>query len=398
MRQSLSLGRVFGIEVRVHATWLLAFAFVTWGLANGYFRFIAPRQGLGFPLLLGALSALLLFASVLIHEFSHSLVARALGMRVRDITLFIFGGVSNIGGEAISARNEFLIAVVGPLTSLALASVFWMVAQAMGGTTVLDLLSGSTRGLRAMTPLGAVLNYLASINLLLGVFNLLPAFPLDGGRVFRSILWGATHRLDRATNIAATVGQGFGYVMIGLGLVRLVFGDLAGGVWTMLIGWFLTQAAGAARRDRQVRESLRGVQIRQLMDPSVPLIDARSSVQQLVFEHLLRSDRRRLIVIRDGQPVGVVDAAAVKDVARDAWPNTAVERIMGSMAFSVSPETDAADLLERLGERTSSLVAVVDNGQLVGSVDLARVLQFAQFHAELQRPQSRGRTNPATAA
>jgi predicted transcriptional regulator len=249
-----------------------------------------------------------------------------------------------------------------------------------------------------MTPLGAVLNYLASINLLLGVFNLVPAFPLDGGRVFRSILWGATHRFDRATNIASLVGQGFGYLMIGLGLVRLVFGDLAGGVWTMFIGWFLSQAAGAARRDRRLRESLRGVQVRQLMDPTVPFVDAHSSVQQLVFEHLLRSDRRRLIVIRDGQPAGIVDAAAVNTIARDVWPSTPIERIMGPIPFSVSPETDAAELLDRLDER-SSLVPVVDNGQLVGGVDVARVLQFAQFHTELQQQaQSRGRTNPATAA
>src|ERR1700730_10807557 len=209
MQSSFSLGRVFGIEVRVHITWLLAFAFITWGLADGYFRFVLPRQGLGLPLLLGALSALLLFASVLVHEFSHSLVARALGMRVRDITLFIFGGVSNIAGEAASARNEFLIAVVGPLTSLALASIFWLGAQSLGGTTVLDLLFGSARGLCWMTPLAAIFNYLASVNLLLGVFNLVPAFPLDGGRVFRSILWGVTHRLDRATNIASRVWQGF---------------------------------------------------------------------------------------------------------------------------------------------------------------------------------------------
>ncbi|MCA1646088.1 MAG: site-2 protease family protein [Chloroflexi bacterium] len=396
MRQSFSLGRVFGIEVRVHATWLLAFAFVTWGLANGYFRFIAPRQGLGLPLLLGALSALLLFGSVLVHEFSHSLVAQALGMRVRDITLFIFGGVSNIGGEATSARNEFLIAVVGPLTSLALAAIFWMSAQALGGTTVLDLLLGSGRGLRTMTPPAAILNYLASINLLLGLFNLVPAFPLDGGRVFRSVIWGATHRFDRATTIAATVGQGFGYVMIGLGIVRLVFGDIAGGVWTMFIGWFLAQAASATRRDRHLRETLRGVQVRQLMDPSVPVVDAGTSLQQLVFEHLLRSDRGRFIAVRDGQPVGVVDAGAVKGVPRDAWRATSVERIMGQIAFSVAPETDAADLLDRLGERTS-LVAVVDNGQLVGGVDVARVVQFAQFHMDLQRAAGRSGTNAATA-
>src|SRR5713226_6610880 len=151
MRQSFSLGRVFGIEVRVHATWLLAFAFVTWGLANGYFLFIAPRQGLGTLLLLGAISALLLFGSVLVHEFSHSLVARALGMRVRDITLFIFGGVSNIGGEARSARDEFLVAAVGPLTSFALAGVFWLIGTSLGGRPGLDLLFGSVSGLRGTT-------------------------------------------------------------------------------------------------------------------------------------------------------------------------------------------------------------------------------------------------------
>src|SRR5207244_10162340 len=199
MRPSLSLGRVFGIEVRIHATWLLAFAFVTWGLANGYFRFVAPRQGLGLPLLLGALSALLLFASVLVHEFSHSLVAQARGMRVRDITLFIFGGVSNIGGEARTARDEFLIAVVGPLTSFALAGIFWLVGQSLGATSTFDLLTGSVRGLRSLTPATAILNYLTTINLLLGAFNLLPAFPLDGGRVFRSIVCGTTHRPGRAT-------------------------------------------------------------------------------------------------------------------------------------------------------------------------------------------------------
>src|SRR5207244_7444431 len=150
MRPSLSLGRVFGIEVRIHATWLLAFAFVTWGLANGYFRFVAPRQGLGLPLVLGAISALLLFGSVLVHEFSHSLVARALGMRVRNITLFIFGGVSNIGGEARTARDEFLVAFVGPLTSFVLAGVFWLAAMPMGTTAGIGLVFWSVWGTLAL--------------------------------------------------------------------------------------------------------------------------------------------------------------------------------------------------------------------------------------------------------
>jgi Zn-dependent protease len=258
MRQSFSIGRIFGIDVRIHASWLLAFAFIAWGLASGYFRFLLPRQqGLSaLPLILGGISALLLFASVLVHELSHSLVAQRLGMKVKDITLFIFGGVSNIAGEARTARDEFLISAVGPLTSFLLAGLFWAISRAVGAPSALGVLLGSASGLRVMTPEAAVLNYLVAINLLLGAFNLLPAFPLDGGRVFRSIVWGITRRYGRATTIAATVGQVFAFLMIGLGVLRIIFGDLFGGLWTIFIGWFLAQAAGAARQDRAVREAL----------------------------------------------------------------------------------------------------------------------------------------------
>jgi Zn-dependent protease len=284
MRQSLSLGRIFGIDVRVHATWLLAFAFVTWGLASGYFRFILPREqgalGLGLPLLFGALSALLLFASVLIHEFSHSLVAQARGMRVRDITLFIFGGVSNIGGEVRSARDEFFIAAVGPLTSFALAALFWSIGHTLNSASPLDILFGSVRALRSVTPAVAVLNYLAAVNLLLGAFNLLPAFPMDGGRVFRSIIWGMTRRYTRATAIAATVGQVFGGVMILLGVVRIIFGDLLGGMWTLLLGWFLVQSASAARRDLTQADASRESQTRE-SELSLPTSELPLAVRDL---------------------------------------------------------------------------------------------------------------------
>jgi Zn-dependent protease/CBS domain-containing protein len=383
MRQSLSIGRIFGIDVRIHATWVFAFAFVTWGLANGYFRFIAPRQGLAVPLELGAISALLLFASVLVHEFSHSLVAQALGMRVRNITLFIFGGVSNIGGEAPSARAEFLIAAVGPLTSFALAGLFWVVGRSLGTAPGLDLLTGSIRALRAMTPVGAILSYLVAVNLLLGAFNLVPAFPLDGGRVFRSIVWGLTHRFGRATAIATTVGQAFGFLMIGLGVTRVVFGDLIGGVWTIFIGWFLLQAAGASRGDHALRDVLKGVPVGSVMDAGVPLVDRGLNVQQLVYDYLLRSERRRLIVVQDGVAVGIIDAGAVKRVPREAWSSTPVSTIATPISFVVYPDDDAAELLSRLGDRTD-LLPVAAEGRVVGAVDLWRLMRFAQLRRDLQ--------------
>jgi Zn-dependent protease len=384
MRQSVSIGRISGIDVRIHVSWLLAFAFVTWGLGSGYFRFILPReQGLAFPLVLGAISALLLFASVLIHEFSHSLVAQALGMRVRDITLFIFGGVSNIGGDVRSPRDEFLISAVGPLTSFLLAGLFWLLGRGMATPSAFDVLFGSLRTLRAMTPLGAILTYLTAINLLLGAFNLIPAFPLDGGRVFRSIVWGITRRYGRATAIATIVGQTFGVLMIGLGVVRFVLGDLMGGVWTIIIGWFLVQAAGAARQDRVLRDGLQGVPVSSVMDTGVPLVEASMTLDRLIDEHLLRSDRRRSIAVENGAPRGIVEASAVHRVPREAWSSTPVAVVMLPIAMSVPPEADASEVLARLSDRLD-LIPVVSDGRVVGAIDLARLLHFAQMRRELQ--------------
>jgi Zn-dependent protease len=393
----LFLGRIFGIDVRVHATWLLTFALVTWALAGGYFRFVGPRQaGFGTPLLLGAISALLLFGSVLVHEFSHSLVARARGLRVRDITLFVFGGVSNIGGEARTARDEFLIAVVGPLTSFALAGVFWLAARAVGATPGVGLLFGSPRGLGTLSAPGAVLSYLAVVNLLLGAFNLLPGFPLDGGRVFRAILWGITHRSARATAIASVVGQVFGYVMAGLGIIRLlVLGDLMGGLWTIFIGWFLSQAAVATRREQRLRESVRGVRVGDVMDASPATVEAGSSLQDVVFEHLLGRGRRRVVVVRDGRPLGLIEAASVGRVPRDRWPVTPCAQVAQPIGAPVSPETELSEVLQRLTD-ASTPVPVVADDRLVGLVDLGQVLRYAQLRDELQVPPV-STTRPATA-
>jgi Zn-dependent protease/CBS domain-containing protein len=395
-KSSFALGRVFGIEVRLHATWLLAFVVITWGLAGGYFRLVGPRQGLGTPLLLGAISALLLFGSVLVHELSHSLVARARGLRVRDITLFIFGGVSNISGEARTARDEFLIAIVGPLTSFGLAALFWAIAQSQGTTAGIGVLLGSARGFRTLSPNGAVLSYLAVVNLVLGAFNLIPAFPLDGGRVFRSIVWGTTHRYGRATAIATVVGQGFGYLLIGFGVLRVVgFGDLMGGLWTAFIGWFLSQAASATRQDQRLRQHLHGLRVGQVMDPAPILVEAASSVQQVVMDVLLHSAQRRLLVVRDGQPVGLVDAPTISAVPREQWAAVPVEQIMRPIRLVTSPEADVADLLERLGEQATA-VPVVTDGRLVGLLDPLQALRYAHLRDELQVPV--GTARPSTIA
>src|SRR3979411_2535179 len=252
MQGSLKLGKFAGIDIRVHYTWFFAFVLIAWSLGLGYFPAANAGLGAGTYWLLGIVSALLLFGSVLVHELGHSLVAGARGIRVDSIILFIFGGVTNITKEASTARDEFLIAVVGPATSLVLAGLFWLIGQV----------------LPAGTALSAVASYLAFTNLLLGAFNIVPGFPLDGGRVLRSILWGTTGDMGRATQIAAYVGQGVAVLIIAWGASRLLAGDVFGGLWTAFIGWFLNSGAESSRQQLTVHNALDGVPVTTVMDAS----------------------------------------------------------------------------------------------------------------------------------
>ena len=240
MQGSFKLVTLAGIDIRLHYTWLLAFVLIAWSLAAGYFPMSGEASGSIGYLLLGAITAALLFASVLVHELGHSLVARARGLQVDNITLFIFGGVSNITREPSSARDEFLISVVGPLFSLVLAGVFYVVGRALP----LDSAPGS------------VARYLASANLLLGVFNILPAFPLDGGRVLRSSVWVVTGSMRRATQLASYIGQTAAFLLIGWGVLQVLTGDVFGGTWIGFIGWFLNTGAEGARHQATLDKAL----------------------------------------------------------------------------------------------------------------------------------------------
>src|SRR5947207_14338893 len=233
MQSTIRIGRIAGIEIGLHYTWLFAVVLIAWSLSVGYFPSVLPALGAATYWALGILAALLLFVSVLLHELSHSLVARARGLQVDSITLFIFGGVSNLQSEALTARDEFLVAVVGPVSSLVLAGIFWLLSQ----------------GMAVSSAAAALFGYLALVNVLLGVFNLIPGFPLDGGRVFRSLVGGATGDMRRATVVAAYAGQAVGWLLILWGFVRLLSGDFFGGLWTAFIGWFLNNAAEATRHE-----------------------------------------------------------------------------------------------------------------------------------------------------
>jgi Zn-dependent protease/CBS domain-containing protein len=368
MQSSIRLGRIAGIEIGLHYTWIFAVLLIAWSLAAGYFPSVVPGFGAGTYWALGVIAALLLFVSVLLHELSHSLVARSRDLKVDGITLFIFGGVSNLRSEAATARDEFLVAVVGPLSSLVLAGVFWLISQA----------------LPSLSPSAALFAYLAFVNLLLGLFNLVPGFPLDGGRVLRSLVWGATGDMQRATVVAAYAGQAFAWLLIVWGFVRLLSGDFLGGLWTAFIGWFLNGAAESTRQEQIQRQTFRGVQVGSVMDPSPALAPGNLSVHDFVFEYVLQRGHRALPVVDNGRLLGIVTLGDAKHLEQDAWSSTPVATIMTRAPLkTVSPDAELSVAIALMAESGLHQLPVLQGGDVVGLLGRADIVRFLQLLAEL---------------
>jgi Zn-dependent protease len=358
MQGSFKVATLAGIDIRLHYTWLLAFFLIAWSLALGYFPMSAQELGPLTYWLLGVLAALLLFASVLVHELAHSLVAGSRGLHVDNITLFIFGGVSSITREATTARDEFLIAVVGPLTSLVLAGLFGAIGL---------LLPPTSAG-------GALAGYLAYTNLLLGLFNIVPGFPLDGGRVLRSIVWGATGNMSRATQIAAAVGQAVAFVLIGWGVLRVLNGDLFGGLWIAFIGWFLNSGAEASRHQET---ALAGVPVSRVMDSSPEQVTPELAVREFVLEHVLQHGQRALPVVEDGHLVGIVSVTDAKHLGQEAWATTPVSEVMTRMPLkTLGPDASLTAALQLMVENGVHQLPIVEDQALVGMVSRADVMRY----------------------
>ncbi len=366
--QTFRIGRIFGIEVGIHATWLLIFGLVTWSLAVGYFPSILPDLDRSEAFVLGVVAATLLFVSVLVHELAHSLVARAHGLDARSITLFLFGGVSNLGGESKEPGTEFVVAVVGPLTSLVIAGIAFGVAIVVGVDS------------RA----GVVAGYLATINLLLGLFNLLPGFPLDGGRVLRAIVWNATGSLRRATEVAVRVGQLVSYGFLAWGFWRVLDGEFLSGIWIAAIGWFLHGAASASLQQVVIDQRLRGVRVRDVVRPDPTCVLPGESVARLVDEIMLPGYRRAVPVV-DGRVVGIVTVADVRAVPPERRASTTVAEIMGGQGGvrTIGLDDSLLAALEALGAGDFEQLPVVDEGRLVGLLTRGDIVRAIQVREEL---------------
>jgi Zn-dependent protease/CBS domain-containing protein len=389
MNRGFRVGRLFGINISVDWSWLVVFSLITWSLGSGLGQ-LHDGWSRGTVWIIAVTAALLFFASVLAHELAHSLFARSRGIPVRTITLFLFGGVANIEKEPDSPRSEFFMAILGPITSLVIGAAL-LTLTALFFRPIAAVMGDPTEAARAMGPVATVLLWLGSINIILGIFNLIPGFPLDGGRILRSALWAILGDLKRATRLASWVGQGVGILMIVSGISMVFgarlpyFGTGAGGLWLAFIGWFLHSAATRSYRQVVVRDILEGVPVSAMAVSEPPTITPDSSVSALVHDHIMRSDDHAFPVVDGGRLIGLVTLGDVRSVARESWDVTSVREIMtrADELITVGPDDDASEALNRLVRRDVRQLPVVSQGRLLGLVRRRDIMRWLQLHSEL---------------
>jgi Zn-dependent protease/CBS domain-containing protein len=362
---SWRVGRIAGIEVRIDSSWAVIALLITYSMYLRTSTLYPELSGSG-AVALGILATVLFFGSVLVHELAHALVSQARGIRVQDITLFLFGGATRAKVDSRGPGDEFLIALVGPLTSGLLAALFGIIVG-LGG----DSLS---------TSLAGTLGYLAWTNLILAAFNLVPGFPLDGGRLLRSAIWKTTGNLPRATRIASAAGQGVGWLLVAGGVAWLLAGDLAGGIWFAFIGWFLVQAARSSYQELQLQQLLRGVEAEDVMARHLVRIPPELSLQEAVDDYFMRYDHSAFPVDEQGRTIGLLTLRAVRRVPREQWPTRRVRDHMVPLGEQVvvTPDARMDGVLGKLQDSDAGRVLVVQDGEVVGIItptDLTRWLR-----------------------
>jgi Zn-dependent protease len=370
-RHNIPLGRILGIPIGLDYSWFVIFALLTLMLGSSYY----PAEFKDWPpwlyWVMGAATAIMLFASVLLHELGHSVVAMRYKISVRSITLFLFGGVAQIGSEPNSPTAEFFIAIAGPIVSLALAIFFYAVQPLLAG----------------VAPLWGLAKYLAYINLALVLFNLIPGYPLDGGRVFRAIVWALTGNMRRATLTAANVGRFFALLFIFVGVWQVLGGNLGGGIWIAFIGWFLDNAASSQVHLVMFQGLLAGHRVSQAMSTRCPAVPADLTLQQLVDEHILASGQRCFLVNRGQDTVGLMTLHRIKAVPRPEWATTSAARVMlpWDQLKHIDPDTELVAALQEMDRDGVNQLPVTRDHQVVGMLSRDDVITYLGTLQELGR-------------
>jgi Zn-dependent protease/CBS domain-containing protein len=371
--KGITLVKLFGFEVKIDLSWLILGFLIVWTLAQGLF----PSTYKGLPTrtywLMGVAAAFGLLFSIVFHELWHSLIARRFGLPMRGITLFIFGGVAEMTDEPRSPKVEFLMAVAGPISSIVIGLGFL-------GLGVLGKNGGWP------VPLVGVLSYLGFINLLLAGFNLIPAFPLDGGRVLRSILWGWKDNIRWATRVASRIGSGFGVLLILFGAVEFFLGNVIGGVWMFLIGMFVRSASRMSYQQMLIRRALEGEKVRDFMKADPVTVTPGTTLQELVDDYIFKYHFKMFPVVENGRLVGCVTTAQIKEVPREEWSGRRVSDVNVSCGKdnTVAPDEDAMKALSLMSRTNTSRLMVVEGGELKGVITLKDMMKLLSLKVDLE--------------
>lgn len=369
LKAGISLGSFRGISIRLHYSWFIIFALVTWVLADGYFPAAYPHWSVTVHVALGLATSVLFFCSVLVHELAHSLVAQAAGIPVHSITLFILGGLAQISQEPKRPGVEFRVALAGPATSVALGIAFaaiWLAAQEVS------------------EPLAALTAWLSRINIILAVFNLIPGFPLDGGRVLRSIIWWRTGNLRSATRVASAAGRGVGYLFIFGGIWMIFWGDW-GGLWIAFIGWFIQNLAAGSYRQVVLQDMLQGHRVSEVMMRDCPAVPPGLTLKELVDDYILSSGRRCFPVVEGNRALGLITLHNIKQVPPELRSRMTLAEAMIPLDKLkwVGPGEDLSSVLQLMTTEDVNQLPVVDGANIVGMVARENLLAFIHTRSEL---------------
>ena len=374
----INLFKLLGFEVKIDLSWIIIAILIAWSLSTGLFPLQFKNLSTQAYWTMGVIGAIGLFLSIIFHEFSHSLMARKYGMPMKGITLFIFGGMAEMTDEPTSPKAEFMMAVVGPLSSIAIGLAFYLL-----------LIMGKQVGWPK--PVNGVLGYLAFINGLLAAFNIIPAFPLDGGRVLRSLLWGWKKNIRWATKLSSRIGTGFGILLIIFGFLNVLRGNFIGGMWWFLIGMFLQGAAKMSYQQLVTRKALEGEKVSRFMKRNPVTVSPSLTIDRLVDDYIYQHHFKMYPVVEDNDKLtGCVTTKEVKEVPRQEWTNKTVRDIARPCTEenSINGEEDAMKALSRMHQTGSSRLMVVNDGQLAGVIALKDMMKFLSLKVELHESET----------
>ncbi|HCT85350.1 MAG: peptidase M50 [Candidatus Margulisiibacteriota bacterium] len=363
----INLITISGIKINLDYSWFIIFFLVFWSLTFGYFPRYYPGQSTLIYLLTGALATFFFFLSIIIHELSHSLIALRAGINISEITLFIFGGIANITEEPNDPKTELKIAIAGPLSSFVIAAIFWSINGFFASSIHVMLF--------------ALFNYLGWINIALGIFNLVPAFPLDGGRIFRALLWWKSHSLNQATKIASNIGQGFALVLVFLGILDIIQGVFIGGLWLIFIGLFLRMIAQGGYQQLLIKQSLEGVKVKDVMIRDVIQVPSGITIDDLINNYFFHYSYRGFPVADDDELLGVITLSDLKNIPYEEQKKKTVKDIMKPLIKSclVSPDTTLMYILKKMYAEKRNSFFVMQEAKLVGMISKGSLLRFMEI-------------------